>query len=277
MDFDLMKLVNKPYINEIGKDIIKDKNEELKLKGRLIIVCSFETYIGPDVTLGLVSNVKNNENNIMYIDLGTNGELCYLKDGEYKWITTAAGPAFEGGNIHNGIGAVNGAIYKYKDKKYKTIDNKEAIGICGSGIIDIISENYESIDETGYLKAEINITNNIKIIQNDIREIQLAKSAIMTHIKYLIDDDFSKIKKFYVAGGFGMYVKTRNCIKIGLLPKITNYKKIGNASIKGALLVLRNNETLVLHQEILKKSIYIEYYKSKEFFKNFVSNLNFKW
>jgi uncharacterized 2Fe-2S/4Fe-4S cluster protein (DUF4445 family) len=173
---------------------------------------------------------------------------------------TAAGPAFEGGNLSCGVGSVKGAIAsaKYLRENFycETIGGVEPIGICGSGILDIIAQSLEHglIDESGYIlnetgKIEVfaNDSNKLYISQKDIREFQLAKAAIRAGIETLILSygvKYNQIKTVYLAGGFGKYVDINSILKLGILPYELSEKiiKVGNSSLGGATSYLAVNE-----------------------------------
>ena len=166
--------------------------------------------------------------------------------------STAAGPAFEGAGISMGmagkVGAidhvtlVNGALYAH------VIGNEKPIGICGSGIVDAISCLLMTgeLDETGRLEdGDAVISDKVVLTQEDIRKIQLAKSAIHAGIQTLIhasNIDISEIGSLIIAGGFGSYLDSRSAVNIGLLPYELKDKirVIGNAALTGASMLLLN-------------------------------------
>lgn len=226
--------------------------------GYAVVFPSVAAYIGADTIAAVLSSGMYNSSKIsLLIDIGTNGEIVL---GNSKWLyscSVAAGPAFEGAHIRNGIGGVKGAIDKVdfnNGLELTTIGNEKAIGICGSGIVDAISGMLSRgiIDETGRiidvdegdqsLKAEFesrfididglsaflllksdecDAGNDIAVTQRDIRELQNAKAAIAAGIKTLIKHAGIKIEdieKVYLAGGFGSYINIDSALNIGLLP-----------------------------------------------------------
>ena len=129
----------------------------------ITVLPSFDAFVGSDILSGIYSldMIQSDENQLL-IDLGTNGEIVLGNKFKLLATSTAAGPAFEGINISCGIGAVDGALNEFKmdiENKpfYKTINNFKCIGICGSGLIDIIAElmkaNY--INKSGYMKSKL--------------------------------------------------------------------------------------------------------------------------
>jgi uncharacterized 2Fe-2S/4Fe-4S cluster protein (DUF4445 family) len=241
-------------------------------------------FVGADIVAGLAA-LKVPQKNYLFIDIGTNGEIALIRDEKIFTCATAAGPAFEGANISCGMAAVSGAISVFScPEKYQVVGNSEPIGICGSGIVDIVAYLLvnDLIDETGLLKEIFVISpeNNIQIIQQDIREIQLAKSAIYSGIKILMNMaglSFSDIDALYLAGGFGNYINIRSAIQIGLLPYELMDKTypVGNSAGIGALQYLKSGDFEYKIDSILKNTQYIELSNVEEFTMEFALNMNF--
>ncbi len=272
------------------------ENNTLECQVELLPVIS--AYIGADITAGMVKcNFHKSEDICMLIDIGTNGEMAIGNKDKVLCAATAAGPAFEGANIENGIGSVSGAIYSVNiengDILYKTINDKPPVGICGSAVIDIVAEGLKNklIDNTGKLNKEIVAENYIKIskdgdnekiifTQKDIRELQLAKSAICSGIEMLIKNfgcTYEQINKVYIAGGFGNKINLDNAVSIGVIPKQLDDKTclIGNSSLAGAIKYLLNIETKKQINYIIDNSKYIDLSLDEEFNKLFIKNINF--
>lgn len=260
----------------------------------LTILPSISAYIGADIVSGIfMTELAENEEIILLIDIGTNGEICLGNKNKILCTSTAAGPALEGGNISCGTGAVEGAIssvtYNKINQKFicQTINNKTAIGICGSGIIDTTAEllNNSFIDNTGLLKDEffekgIEITDNIFFTQNDIRQIQLAKSAIRAGIEILIDEygtTEKNISKIYISGGFGYYIDIKNACNIGIFPNhfMEKATAIGNSSLGGAkkYLLDTNADTKLLNITNISKELYLA--ENPYFNELYIKELNF--
>lgn len=217
----------------------------------LIFPCS-SAYIGGDIVSGLYS-IKDRKN-IVLIDLGTNGEMAISSENGTYCASASAGPAFEGGNITCGTGSIPGAIHHVSLENgklnLKTIENKEPAGICGSGIISLLSLLLENgyMDENGlliepYFSSGFRLTDNIIFYQKDIREIQLAKSAVRTGLSILLKYaglSAGKINTFYLSGSFGSQINLDCAVNIGLLPKSAPYSFLGNSSLKGTLAYLKD-------------------------------------
>ncbi len=227
-------------------------------KGVIVLLPAVSAYIGSDIVAAVISSEMHEDDKIsLLIDIGTNGEVVL---GNNKWMfscSVAAGPAFEGAQIKNGVGGIAGAIdtMKFADGiNLTTIGDKRAVGICGSGIVDAIAGMLDIgiIDEMGrmvdsdelseetteiyasrfedtpkgrifkILAAEKNDTNeDIVITQRDVRELQNAKAAVAAGIITLVKKagiQMNDIDKVYLAGGFGSYLNTNSSLRIGLIP-----------------------------------------------------------
>ena len=209
-------------------------------------------FIGADVVTALLaSDICSSEHTQLLVDIGTNGEMALWHNQKLYFCSTAAGPAFEGVGISMGMTSKCGAIDRVEIKGDElvahTIDNQSPCGICGSGIVDAVAclLKLGLVDKTGYLKEDAIISTPVAITPNDIRAVQLSKSAICAGIYTLINaagiscDD---IKNVYMAGGFGSYLNLDNAGEIGLLPKelVPKTISIGNAALSGAAMMLLN-------------------------------------
>lgn len=254
-------------------------------EGILETLPCISAYVGADIVAGLAA-LKRINRNYLFLDIGTNGEAALIMGEEIYTCATAAGPAFEGANISCGMGAVNGAISGFTSQtEYEVIGNSDPLGICGSGIVDIVAYLIMNniIDETGLLKKTFTIIpqRNIQIIQQDIREIQLAKSAIYSGIKVLMNKvglTFQDIDALYLAGGFGNYINIESAIQIGLLPCELRSKTypVGNSAGIGAIQYLKSSHFNKRIDKILEKTQYIELSNSDEFTMEFALNMDFK-
>ncbi len=256
----------------------------INAKADVVTLPCISAYAGADIVSGLAA-IKELHRNYLFIDIGTNGEIALIKGEKIFICSAAAGPAFEGTNISCGMEAVNGAISGFtSQKKYQVIGNSEPRGICGSGIIDIVAYLImnDLIDETGLLKNTfiIHSARNIQITQQDIREIQLAKSAIYSGIKILMNIaglSYQDVDALYLAGGFGNYINIKSAIQIGLLPLELRNRiyPIGNSAGIGALEYLKSNDFEKKVNNILENSRYIELSNLDEFTSEFALNMNF--
>lgn len=260
--------------------------------GEVIILPSISAYIGADIVCGIASLQKiNNIKNYLYIDIGTNGEMALIKGKKIYACATAAGPAFEGANISCGMPAVEGAINTYEDNNFLTIGNIPPKGICGSGLIDLAAFllHNDLLKDDGQLSEEFIIYGNpeeskhdkISITQNDIRELQLAKSAIRSGINILCKLaklQFKDIDAFYLAGGFGNFIDIDSAVTIGLIPQEFKNKvvPIGNASGTGAMLALKSESYYDILQTVITHTEHIELSDDEDFAMEFAMNMGFE-
>ncbi|MDR0272971.1 MAG: ASKHA domain-containing protein [Clostridiales bacterium] len=237
----------------------------------LVILPGVSAFIGADIVAGIF--LCECAETFLLIDLGTNGEMVLSHGGKIFAASAAAGPAFEGGNISTGMASVPGAIacVKFSPEKnvfnYETIENAPPVGIAGTGVIDICAEIFRHglADKTGLLKSgkKINIcdgdSGKISFTQKDIREVQLAKSAVRAGIEILVAEagiSFEKIQKVFLAGGFGYRMNVENAVALGLMPEQLKDKIIpaGNSALGGCAKFLMNpsreNEIIKLAQSI---------------------------
>lgn len=244
------------------------------------------SFVGADLVAGLnfIEQPTESKYNIL-VDLGTNAEILLFSKDKLFCTSAAAGPCFEGGNISCGMGATDGAVYSFgfnKEKEFvfKTIGNTSPSGICGTGLIDIISELIKEgyIDETGYIESEtIKISENIFLSQKDIRQYQLAKSAVCSAIIILMklaNVSFDDIESLYISGGFADSINIENAVSTGLLPEKLKEKTIAlnNTSLGGTIKFSLNPEN-PLNQ--FKNTEYVDLSLNPDFSELFIKNTEF--
>lgn len=275
----------------IGKDIGLNVNDS----AYVFLAPSVASYVGGDITAGVLSaGIWSSEENILFIDLGTNGEIVFGNKDYMMSCACSAGPAFEGGGISCGMRASNGAIEKVNIDKdnlkpdLTTIGNAKPVGICGSGIIDLICQMLITgiIDRRGKIhrdidnerirfneheigeyvlafKEEYDLENDITVNEVDIDNFIKAKGAIYSGASVLIESlgmDFSVVDKVYIAGGIGNNLNIENSILIGLLPDIEREKfvYIGNSSLVGSYLALISKDAKNKLIDIGNEMTYVE-------------------
>lgn len=259
------------YARDLGLHINKG--------GKTIFMPQIGGFIGGDIVAGIVATrLDLFKKPVLFIDIGTNGEIVLSHKGKLIGTSVAAGPAFEGARIINGMRGTTGAIeavwIENGDIKMKVIGNTSPKGICGSALIDIVALLLETgIIETtgrflepdelpstlpdairkrvkkhnGQMGFEIAYSTNksepIFLYQNDIRQVQLANSAIRTGITLLLKTEkilTKDIEHIIIAGGFGSFIRPASALRIGMLPNIPPGRILvmGNTSISGAKHVL---------------------------------------
>ncbi|NVM37955.1 MAG: DUF4445 domain-containing protein [Candidatus Lokiarchaeota archaeon] len=303
-----------PFIPVIQKNLnvkAKKLNLNISKNGNIYIAPIIAGFIGAD-TIGVIlsSQIYNEKSLTLAIDIGTNGEIIIGNRNILYVGSCAAGSALEGAHISNGMRAAAGAIdtirinSKDLEVSYTTIKNKKPMGICGSGLVDVIAEmlkskiitrsgnfNREYINHESFIrndkkiefivakKEETSIGKEITVSQDDIRQIQMAKAAfysgtriIMNHLK-----DNQMIKQIFLAGAFGNYINAQNAKFIGMIPDIAADKifQIGNAAGTGAQHCLLNRDLRNKAQELLKKIKYVEIAIEKNFQKEYAEAMYF--
>lgn len=225
-------------------------------------------FVGADVITALpASGVCQGSAAALLVDIGTNGEMALWHKEKLVFCSTAAGPAFEGAGISMGMGGKIGAIdcVKLRDGELTAhvIGNAAPTGICGSGVVDAVACLLEAelLDETGYLEDDpVVLSPPVCITQEDVRAVQLAKSAIHAGIRTLLHTAGlvpEQVEVLAIAGGFGSYLNTANACKIGLLPEemLPAIRVIGNAALSGAAMLLLDRELRPLCAEYAKGQV----------------------
>lgn len=218
---------------------------------RVYLPPCISAFVGADTTCAILADgLCDTPDTRLLTDIGTNGEMALWHDGRLFVCSTAAGPAFEGAGIHMGMpgiaGAVdhvtvqNGALHAH------VIGETTPTGICGSGVVDAVACLLQTgqLDETGLLDEDPTfILPPVCLTQNDIRQVQLAKSAIHAGILTLLNAvniGGDTVSSLSVAGGFGSYLDIENAGVIGLIPcdMTARVRVIGNAALAGASMLL---------------------------------------
>ena len=292
MGIDPKPLVIAPY-NAVIKDELELKPEETGLQinkdGKLFILPNIAGFVGADTSGVLLATAFDEKEKLtLVIDIGTNGEMALGTKGKFYVCSTAAGPAFEGAKIECGMRGREGAIEHVSlnengDLVCKVIGDKESEGICGSGLLDAIAVLLKKgvIDESGRMECEkFYLTENVYLSQKDIREVQLAKSAICTGIMMLAEKlgvEVDDIEEVLLAGAFGNYMDPDSACAIGLIPKELRSKiiMIGNAAGEGAKLAVLSYPEFLRAQSIAAKADFVELASESKFQDMFVDNLEF--
>ncbi|MBN2879518.1 MAG: DUF4445 domain-containing protein [Clostridia bacterium] len=262
-----------------------------------IITNSISGYVGGDIVSGILAvGMDKDIRTSLLIDIGTNGEMVLSHKGKMYACSVAAGPAFEGEHIKYGVGGIKGAISKAYSVDgqlaFDTIGNSSPVGICGSGLLDITAFLIDSgiLDSTGSMDEEkcgqadgetaYYITEDIYISQKDIREIQLAKSAVAAGAEVLIHAagiGFDDVENVYLSGGFGTYLNIKSAVKIGLINRALESKCIsaGNTAGMGSIKSLLSDNVLQSLAALTQKVEYIELSFNKSFNDLFIENMLF--
>jgi uncharacterized 2Fe-2S/4Fe-4S cluster protein (DUF4445 family) len=259
--------------------------------GVVLVLPSVAGFVGADVVAGMAATTFFDSSAIcLYIDIGTNGEIAIGNRKKTYCCSTAAGPAFEGATLQCGVGGVEGAICSFAGGRYKTIGGCAPVGICGSGIIDVIAFllKKEIIDHNGYMEAAYRIERKdrtatgaeIVLTPRDVREVQLAKAAIRAGITILAKSagiGLDTVETVYLAGAFGMFMNIENAIAIGMLPRQLKDRiiSVGNAAGYGARLALCSVDYEESLKRIASKARSIELSGGTDFNEEFVKEMTF--
>lgn len=267
-------------------------------------------YVGADtigmiVALDLAADAKTSLN----IDIGTNGEMVLARGGELLATSTAAGPAFEGAQIACGMRALEGAIVGVRigaggAVTARTVKAAPARGICGTGLISAVAALLDAgaVDETGRLLEAGEIADpglaarlvaagtepafalsddgKVYITQNDIRKLQLAKAAVRTGVDMLLEATGTTregLEAVRLAGNFGAGLDAQAAMRIGLIPRLDSGKVevVGNAALRGAILVLLSREHWRKSEHAGRAARFIELGGKPEFQDRFVDAMMF--
>ena len=246
------------------------------------------SFVGSDILAGiLATGMHLKESYSLLIDLGTNGEIVLGNRNGLVCASTAAGPAFEGSNISQGMQARSGAISSIskvqEEWRCSVIGNTKSLGICGSGLIDAIHMILEKglIGEFGEILSgdtDLVLDANVSLTQRDIQEFQLAKAALDTGVLILLRKmgiEHKDLEHVYIAGGFGNYINLDHMNAIGMLDlPVDRMHKLGNSALMGAKMFLFEHPRLA--DTILESTQHISLEAETDFQDLFVDQLIFK-
>jgi uncharacterized 2Fe-2S/4Fe-4S cluster protein (DUF4445 family) len=269
----------------------KELGIEMAEEGSIFTLPCVSGYVGADIIGGLlVCDLEKEDSYGLLIDIGTNGEIVLGNKRQMIACSTAAGPAFEGAKISSGMAGVRGAIasFSLRDgaRVYETIGGAAPLGICGSGLMDIMAEllAHGFIDSTGAFAASDGLApwqremlttvngmpafvvvpgTDITFTQRDVREVQLAKGAIRAGVFTLLKEGQiapAQIGTVFLAGGFGNFVDVHSACVVGLIPEELEERvvRIGNGAGLGAKLCLLDKTEFDRGIELKKRIQYIE-------------------
>ncbi|GHU39605.1 (Fe-S)-binding protein [Spirochaetia bacterium] len=288
-----------PYTSNIKAGHIKNTGLDIAPDALVYLPPVISAYVGADITSGiLATGLAGRRGTVIFIDIGTNGEMVIAHNGQLAASSTAAGPCFEGMNISCGMRAARGAIETFTRSddgtiSYNVIGGAEGAeeggspptGICGSGLLDITGELVRTgvIEKSGRFadaKKTFYITDNVFLSQKDVRQVQLAKAAIRCGIEMLLEKLYltpQDVDAVIIAGSFGYHLNEKSLINIGLLPEIFAGKIefAGNTSLSGGTAFLLNTELRSGMENIVKQVQKVELADDPEFENKFVACMSF--
>ncbi len=278
-------------------------------EAKIVIAPNIGSYVGGDITAGTLSSaIWSKPEFSLFIDLGTNGELVFGNSDFLISCACSAGPAFEGGDISCGMRATDGAIEactidpETMEPTFTVIgdEGEKPVGLCGSGIIDVISElfrcriinpkgifvrkgkriRHDAYGMGSYVLAfreEAGSVKDVEITEVDIDNFIRAKGAIFSAINTMlssVDFDVSMIDHVYVAGGIGSGINMKNAVSIGMFPDIPleMFTYIGNSSLSGAYAILLSDAAQEKVHEVAANMTYLELSTTPGYMDEFVAS-----
>jgi uncharacterized 2Fe-2S/4Fe-4S cluster protein (DUF4445 family) len=281
---------------------------------------NLSSYVGSDITSALVAiGIRNVDGTTLVVDIGTNGEMVLTAGSRIVCCSSPAGPAWEGACISWGMRASKGAIERFEildsEIKFRTVGEAKPVGICGSGLIDIVCSlrdlgivnssgrllSGEELDEDidldvdsriagrivvdpdgkrEFVVAEIAEGQAISVSQDDIRQVQLAKAGIAAGIQTLmaaLGIRPADVKQALLAGAFGNHLRGIDVVKLGLIPGVPaeNIHFVGNAAMAGAEAMLRSKTARIEAESIAREIEYIEVAAEPDFEDIFIDAIAF--
>ena len=276
LGLDPRSLREEPYIPTVSvapKLVAAELGLHVNPAARVHAMPAVGSYVGGDITAGVISSgMYATDRLTLFIDIGTNGEIVL---GDKDWLIAcacAAGPAFEGGGVEHGMRASSGAIEdvwvnaESYEPSFRTIDDAPAVGLCGSGLIDLLGELFATgvLDKSGridrglaavtprvrlgdggaaqYVVAfahEAGADHDIVITESDVTSLLRAKAAIYAGYSVLcrsVGVNLADVEQILIGGAFGQYLDVEKAIRIGLLPDlpVERFHFLGNTSVLGA-------------------------------------------
>ncbi len=248
------------------------------------------SFVGGDIAAGLSAvGMADREGNVLFVDLGTNGEIVLKAGRKTTSTSTAAGPAFEGMTLSCGMPAFRGAVYRARWQNglsVKTIGGGPALGVCGTGLIDVLAVALRRglLFPDGRIadrSKRIPVAGGVSLSQADIRKLQLAIAAVKTGIRMMCDRAglrFRDLDEILVAGAFGVSLDIPNARAIGLLPGAPDGRIsfVGNSSLAGARKLLLSAPERIKIEAYAKRIGHVSLAAGASFETDFVEALQLK-
>lgn len=276
---DIKSIGEFPYNAEVLDEYTTtavDLGIEMASYGPVTTLPCISAYVGGDIVSGLLALTHRGLcAPAIFLDIGTNGELALILEDRIVATSTAAGPCFEGMTISSGMRAAEGAVEHVRlgeDLSLDVIGGGPVRGICGSGLLDLVSEllRTDLVNSRGRLlgaespgvpekyrkylfekngKRHFRVCGDVSISQEDIRQVQLAKAAFRAGIEILLEEcgvAAGELKKVIIAGGFGYHLDEESILRIGILPAglKTGVSFVGNSSLGGAVRTVLDSKLL---------------------------------
>ena len=281
----------------------------LQAQAPAVVFPAFGAYVGGDIVAGLLASGLDRDKRLrLFIDVGTNCEIAIGNAERIVCTAAPAGPAFEAANLRCGMRAADGAIevVKIRDGKIElgVIGDVEPIGLCGSGIVEVISElvRVKLLDASGrFVTNEVarelqpaladrfverdgvrmfELAPEVFLSQRDVRELQFAKASISTGWRLLVEElgiEVDEIQQVLLAGSFGSYLSPAAAVRIGMVPKLALPRIVaaGNVAGEGAKMVLLSAKERAAALALIGEVEYMELSDRPDFNDRFIDELAF--
>lgn len=303
---DVKTIGKRPYRSLTEHELLDGKRESTSFsktgkrmrlpinpKGRVYGLPLISGHVGADAAACLLAiDLAGEDRTVALMDIGTNTELIVGHKDKILAASCPAGPAFEGGAVSCGMAGLDGAIEKVSIEddgtvSFGVIGEERPEGICGSGLIDVMSElrrtkqmNRLGRFNNGMKKFMIDPENDIYFVENDASELAQAKGANVAGLQIVMKNyeiPFDDLEVFYLAGGFARHLEVAAARRIGLIPHLPDEKivQIGNASIEGASIALLSKTKRDELEALIGTIIHVELETDPNFFEHFVIGCQF--
>ncbi len=318
LGLDPRHLAEAPYVPVSGEAVDARPAEvglDMNVRGNVHCLPCIAGFVGADTVAVIVAEAMTRQPYpVLAVDIGTNGEVA-LWSGERLYVAScAAGPAFEGSQIERGMRAAPGAVDHVEldtdDLVFTTIGGAEPVGICGSGLFDVMAVALESGAVAGsgrmadaaqtenllpglrrrlagegndrrlMLAGDAHDGGGVYLSQRDVREIQLAKGAVRATIEMMLEHAglaVSDLHEVLLAGAFGNYIRPASALRIGLLPPLPlgKIRGVGNAAGSGAILALVSRAERAYAAQVARQAEHLELFRAREFQDRFAETMIF--
>jgi uncharacterized 2Fe-2S/4Fe-4S cluster protein (DUF4445 family) len=294
---DITPLGQAPYLGEWTEErVLRGTDLGLPVRGDVpvILLPMVRSHVGGDTVAGIVAcGLDRTDRWCLFVDLGTNSEVVLAGPGRLVATSTAAGPAFEGATIRQGMRAEPGAIDAVRIASdgrvvVSTVANQPARGLCGSGLVDAVAELRRAgvIDASGYMRRPeelasaavtlrervtteasgqraIRLAADVVLTAQDVRQLQLAKGSIAAGVALLLahcEITAADLDEVLIAGAFGNFLRKSSALEIGLVPGLDpeRVRFVGNAAGVGARMVLVDRGARERAREVGRHCKYVE-------------------
>jgi uncharacterized 2Fe-2S/4Fe-4S cluster protein (DUF4445 family) len=311
LGIDPAYIISEPYVPVVRRSINTSASNlglQVAPTAGVFAFPAVSDFIGGDIVADVLASGMGDRDEVsLMLDIGTNFEVVL---GNSEWMFScagAAGPALEGGEVLFGMRANPGAIERVTvdpatlEPRYRTINDVKPMGICGSGLIDLLAELLTAcvIDRNGLIDTTIDsprvrrgnhtaeyvlafadrtgLGKDLVVTENDIKSLIMSKASVLAACAVLMNVagiTHEEIGTIYFAGGFGNYINKQNAITIGLIPEVPldRIKNIGNGAINGANIALINRDERRTLSLIAERIAYIELNAEPSFMEEYTSS-----